>query len=146
MFDDDNNQKGKDNRGDKKSGGGGFNLPVSGLLVWIIIIAVMIGLFFMKGRYTAPAGEIQQSEFLSMFDSNQVATATIVLNQQALPLCEIKGAYYGTGADGKLTKTEVPFVVHNAWLTSEMVNNLARSSKVKISSPNVMLMNVVWGL
>ena len=84
MFDEDSNQKGKDNRGDKKPTGG-FNLPVSGLLVWVIIVAVMIGLFFMKGRYSTPANEIQQAEFLEKFDTNQIANATIVINQQALP-------------------------------------------------------------
>ncbi len=145
MFDDDNNQKGKDNRGDKKPGGG-FNLPVSGLLVWVIIIAVMIGLFFMKSHYPTTSNEILQSEFLSYYDSNQLASATIVLNQQNLPLTEINGSYFRLGTDGKATKDEVPFVVHNAWLTPDMVNNLTRSPKIKISSPNVMLMNVVWGL
>src|ERR1700744_4723979 len=110
MFDDDNNQKGKDNRGDKKPSGG-FNLPVSGLLVWVIIIAVMIGLFFMKSRYPSTSNEIQQSEFLSYFESNQGASAPIVLNQQNLPLTEINGTYYRLGSDGKPTKDEVPFVV-----------------------------------
>ena len=146
MFDEDSNQKGKDSRGGDKKPPGGFNLPVSGLLVWTVIIAVMIGLFLMKGRYATPANEIQQSEFLERFDSNQIAGATIVINQQALPLAEINGAYYRADKDGKLTKDEVPFVVHNAWLTPEMVNSLTRSTKIKISSPNVMLMNVVWGL
>jgi cell division protease FtsH len=144
MFDEDSN-KGKDNRGDKKPTGN-FNLPVSGLLVWIIIIAVMIGLFFVKGRYTAPSDEIQQSEFLQRFESNDVASATIVLNQQTLPATEINGTYFKLDKDGKPTKEEASFTVRNAWLTPDMVNNLTRSPRVKISSPNVMLMNVVWGL
>ncbi len=145
MFDEDSN-KGKDNRGDKKPTGN-FNLPVSGLLVWIIIIAVMIGLFFVKGRYTAPSDEIQQSEFLQRFESNDVASATIVLNQQTLPATEINGTFYKLDKDGKPTKEDgATFTVRNAWLTPDMVNSLTRSPRVKISSPNVMLMNVVWGL
>jgi cell division protease FtsH len=146
MFDEDSNQKGKDSRGGDKKPSGGFNLPVSGLLVWTVIIAVMIGLIMMRGHYSAPANEIQQSEFLERFDSNQIASATIVINQQALPLTEISGDYFREDKDSKLTKDTVPFVVHNAWLTPDMVNNLTRSPKIKISSPNVMLMNVVWGL
>ena len=146
MFDEDSNQKGKDSRGGDKKPSGGFNLPVSGLLVWTVIIAVMIGLIMMRGHYSAPANEIQQSEFLQRFDSNELASATIVINQQVLPLTEISGEYFRADKDGKLTKDTVPFVVHNAWLTPDMVNNLTRSPKIKINSPNVMLMNVVWGL
>src|SRR5579859_2858856 len=100
MFDDDTNQKGRDNGNDKKPAGGGFNLPVSGLLVWTVIIAVMVGLFFMKGRYSTPSKEIQQSEFLQKFDSNEVANATIVINQQALPITEIEGNFFITDKDG----------------------------------------------
>ena len=145
MFDDDTNQKGRDNGNDKKPSGG-FNLPVSGLLVWTVIIAVMVGLFFMKGRYSTPSHEVLQSVFLTKFASNEVDNATIILNQQALPLCEINGNFLIPDKEGKLTKEETPFVVHNAWLTSKMVNVLASSPKIKISSPNVILMNVVWGL
>jgi cell division protease FtsH len=145
MFDDDSNEKKKDSKGDKKSSGGGFNLQMGTLLVWAVIIAAVIGLFLMQNRYKVPANEIQQSLFLEKFETNQIANATISLNQQQLPLTEINGTYLEV-KDGKVLTNEVAFVVHNAWLTSEMVNNLAHSSKVKISSPNVMLMNVVWGL
>ena len=44
-----------------------------------------------------------------------------MVNQQSLPLTEINGDYYRADKDGKLTKDEVPFVVHNAWLTPEML-------------------------
>ncbi len=145
MFEDDNNQKGRDNGNDKKPSGG-FNLPVSGLLVWTVIIAVMVGLFFMKGRYSTPAKDVQQSEFLQKFASNQVANATIVVNQQALPLTEIDGNFYITDKDGKQVKDDTAFVVHNAILTPEMENELMRSPRIKVSSPNIILMNVVWGL
>jgi len=69
-----------------KKPSGGFNLPVSGLLVWTVIIAVMVGLFFMKGRYSTPSKEIQQPEFLAKFASNEVANATIVSTNKRCPL------------------------------------------------------------
>ena len=146
MFDDDSKDKSKDTKNDKKPSGGGFNLQMGTLLVWAVIIAAVIGLFMMQNRYKVPTPEIQQSEFLEKFETNQIASATIALNQQQLPLTEINGEYFKLDKDGKATKETVPFVVHNAWLTSEMVNNLAHSHKVRISSPNVVLMNLVWGL
>jgi len=146
MLDDDSNPK----NGDKKpsGNGGGFKIPTFTILAWAGIIAATIALVAMKGHYpgTVVPNEIQQSEFLQYFESNQIASATIVLNQQALPLTEINGTYLKADKDGKLTKDEVPFVVRNAWLTSEMVNSLAHSGKIKISAPNVMLQNVIWGL
>ncbi len=146
MFDDDSKDKSKDTKNDKKPSGGGFNLQMGTLLVWAVIIAAVIGLFMMQNRYKVPTPEIQQSEFLEKFETNQIVSATISLNQQQLPLTEINGEYFKLDKDGKATKETVPFVVHNAWLTSEMVNNLAHSHKVRISSPNVVLMNLVWGL
>jgi len=146
MLDDDSNQK----NGDKKpsGNGGGFKIPTFTLLAWAGIIAATIALVAMKGHYpgTAVPNEIQQSEFLQYFESNQIASATIVLNQQALPLTEINGTYLKADKDGKLTKDEVPFVVRNAWLTQDMVSSLTHSSKIKLSAPNVMLQNVIWGL
>ncbi|MBW8863905.1 MAG: ATP-dependent zinc metalloprotease FtsH, partial [Verrucomicrobia bacterium] len=102
----------------------------------------------MRGHYpgqVAPA-EIQQPTFLQKFDTNQIASATIVLNQQTLPLTEITGNYYEVDNQGKVTTNQTPFLVRNAWLTQDMINQLARSDKIKINSPNVMLQGVIWGL
>jgi len=143
MFDDDN--KSKDNDGQKKPSGNGFNRNQTfTLLAWAGIIVLTVALFMVKKNYTAPVSEIQQSEFLAKFESNQIASATIALNQQALPLTEISGTYLKLDKDNK--PTEVPFVVHNAWLTSEMVNTLTHSQKIKITSSNVMLQNMIWSI
>ena len=145
MFDDDSNSK--ENGGQKKPPGNSFNkIPVFTLLAWAGIIAAAVTLFMMKQHITVPVSPIMQSEFLQKFDSNQIATATIVVNQQSLPLTEINGFYYRAEKDGKLTKDEIPFVVHNAWLTPEMMNALTHSPKITISAPNVVVMNVLLGL
>ncbi len=90
--------------------------------------------------------DYRSRNFCTKFDSNQIATATIVVNQQSLPLTEINGFYYRAEKDGKLTKDEIPFVVHNAWLTPEMMNALTHSPKIAISAPNVVVMNLLWGI
>ena len=50
----------------------------------------------MKQRITTPANEITQSEFLDKFASNQIVGATVVVNQQSLPLEDITGTYLET--------------------------------------------------
>ncbi len=156
MFDDDTNLK--DNGGQKKPPGNGFNkLPVFTLLAWAGIIAAAAALFLMKQRITTPANPITQSEFLDKFASNQIAGATVVVNQQSLPLEDITGTYYrveasGKGAAeagdkaGKVTTEEVPFVVHNAWLTPDELNLLTHSPKITNTAPNVVVMNLLWGI
>ncbi len=145
MLDDDSNSKDK---GPKKPAGNGFNRNQTfTLLMWTAIIAATVGLFMMKSRYNAtPANELEQSVFLGKFDSNQITTATIVFNQQSLPLTEINGKYLSLDKDGKLTKEEVPFVVHNAWLTQEMINSLCRSSKIHIAAPSSVFRDVLVGI
>jgi cell division protease FtsH len=148
MFDEDSNQKKDSGGGQKKPPGNGFSkIPTFTLLAWAGIIAATVALFMMKNRYQAPpSAEIQQSDFLQKFDSNQIAGAVITLNLQTLPLTEISGKYFKADKEGRVTKEEVPFVVHNAWLTSEMVNQLAKSDKIKVNSQNMMLSNFLWGI
>jgi cell division protease FtsH len=144
MLDDDSNLK---DSGKKKLPGNGFNKNQTyTLLVWAALIAGMVAFFMMKNHIAAPVNEIEQSEFLDKFDSNQIASATIVVNQQSLPLTDISGSYFKTDKDGKLTKEEVPFLVRNAWLTPEMVNKLTRSHKIHQTAPNAAVMNLIWGV
>jgi cell division protease FtsH len=145
MFEDDSNKKGSEKKPAGGGDGGGSKFYVT-ILVWTGIIGLLILLLYSKGKvnFTAASAEAQQSEFLQRFDSNQVVTATILLNQQTLPLTEITGTWRKPGKDGALVTEE--FIVHNAYLTPEMMNSLMRSSSVKISSPNIMLQNVLWGI
>jgi cell division protease FtsH len=145
MFEDDSNLK--DNGGQKKPPGNGFNkIPVFTLLAWAGIIAAAAVLFLMKERITTPATEISHARFLELFQTNQIAGATVIVNQQSLPLVEITGTFFELGKDGKPGTTEIPFVVHNAMVTPEEWNLLNHSSKIKTSAPNVVIMNLLWGI
>ena len=153
MFDDDSNLK--DGGGQKKPPGNTFNkIPVFTLLAWAGIIAAAVVLFMMRERITTPAGQISHAEFLEKFQSNQIASATIIVNQQSLPLVEITGEFFDVGKDGKLelgkdgkpTTTQIPFVVHNAMVTTEEWNLLNRSPNITNSAPNVVVMNLLWGI
>jgi cell division protease FtsH len=146
MFDDEPNLKDNGN-GPKKPSGNGFNrIPTFTLLAWTAIIAATVGLFMMKNHYNVPVGPIMQSEFYEKFESNQIASATIVVNQQSLPLVEINGTYFATTKDGKVTKEEIPFTVHNAWVEQEDLRRLTHSHKVVISAPNAVMMNILLGV
>jgi cell division protease FtsH len=143
----DDDSKDKEKKGAPKKPPGSFNnVHLFTILAWTGIIALFVAVFMMRQHYQVPIGGISQSDFLQKFDSNQISEATIVVNQQVLPLAEINGSYFKTDKDNKVTKEEIPFVVHNAWLTQEMLNTLTRSQKVTISSPNIMLQNVFWGI
>jgi len=143
MFDNDSNPK--DGGGKKKPSGNGFNnIPTVTLLAWAAIIAATVGLFMMKNHYTAPAIVLSQSEFLTKFQSNQIAHATINFNAQSSPLTPIAGEYLETAKDGKQTK--VPFVSPNAMLTQKMLDQLLVSDKIEAGAPNIMLTNFLWGI
>ena len=157
MFDDDSNLK--DGGGQKKPPGNSFSkIPVFTLLAWAGIIAAAAVLFLMKKNLTAPASEMTQSDFLDRFASNQIVAARVVVNQQSLPLEDITGTYLKTGkvtaeADSKgdtkvdkATPDGIPFVVHNAWLTPDQLNLLTHSPRISNSAPNVVVMNLLWGI
>ena len=142
MFEDDSNS----NKDAKKPPGGANKFSVFTIVAWAAIIAAMVGLFAMqKGMHPAAAKPIDQSVFLQKFESNQIAHATIMVNQQTLPLCEITGSYYLLD-DGKLTTNTEAFVVGNAWLTSDRVEALTRSNVVKVGSPNIVMQNLLLSL
>ncbi len=144
MFDEDNNKKGADN-GQKKPPGGGLKISSMTLLAWAAIIAATVALFMMKQHYTTPPTALSQSQFLSMFQSNQIAHATINMSGQTSQLTPISGTYYRID-NGKMTKEEVPFVAPNILLTQKMLDELLPSDKIEAGAPNAMLMSVVWGV
>jgi len=146
MFDDDSNSK--DNGGQKKPPGNTLNkLPVFTLLAWAGIIATAAVLFMLRqhGSMT-PTQVISHADFLEKFGSNQVASVTVEVNQQTLPLVEIKGTFAAKAEkDGKVGE-EVPFVVHNAWPTTEELTSLAHFKKASNNAPNVMVTGLLWNI
>ena len=130
----------------KYSRGGFMRIPLITLFVWAGIIAVAALLFLAKQRITTPAEPISHAEFLEKFQSNQIARATVIVNQQRLPLVDITGSFYEMGKDGKPTTTEIPFVVHNAWPTTDELNSLNRSRMISNGAPNVVVMNLLWSI
>ncbi|HEV2693535.1 MAG TPA: ATP-dependent zinc metalloprotease FtsH, partial [Verrucomicrobiae bacterium] len=149
MLDDDSKNSDKKPAGN----GGGFKMPMT-LLAWAGITAAVVALMMMKGRYpgTVQPDQIDQSAFLQYFESNQIVAATIVVNQQTLPLSDINGSYTKNDKDGKVIAdkdgkpVEIPFVVRNAYLSPDVWSQLLRSKLIKNNSPNVMLQSFLWGL
>ena len=115
----------------------------------VAIIVATLALFMMKQHYATPATQLSQSEFMSMFESNQIAHATINMSSQTSQLTPISGTYYRADQDGKLTKEEVPFIAPNILLTQKMLDELLPSDRIEADAPNKMLkmlMGVVWGI
>jgi len=145
MFDNDSNSK--DNGGQKKPPGKGFDKSyLFTMLVWAAIIAAAVTVYSMKNRITTPSTVLTQSDFLSKFQSNQIAHAQINLGGQTSQLTPINGTFYKLDKDGKPTKEEVTFMAPNVFLTQKMLDQLLVSDRIEAGAPNVMLMNLVWGV
>src|ERR1017187_418735 len=144
MFDDDNNLK--DNSGQKKPAGNGFSkIPVFTLLAWAGIIVAAAALWTMKNRMTTTPDVLTQSDFLRCFQSNQIAHATINLGSQTSLLTPVQGTYYRTEKE-KAAKEAAAFVTPNAYFTQNMLDQLLRSGTVEAGAPNVVVMNLLWGI
>ena len=144
MLDDDSNLK--DNGGKKKPSGNGFNKNQTfTLLAWAAIIALTVGLFMMKKNYLGlPPAVLSQSEFLNKFQSNQIAFATINLNNPSSSLMPVEGEYIETGKDGKPAK--VPFTTPKAYFSPNKLDLLFATGTVEPSASNVAVMNLIWGV
>ena len=144
MFDNDSNSK--DNGGQKKPPGKGFDRSyLFTMLVWAAIIAAAVTVYSMKNRITTPSTVLSQSDFLSKFQSNQIAHAQINLGGQTSQLTPLNGTFYQV--DTKTGRTnEVGFIAPNVFLTQKMLDQLLVSDRIEAGAPNVMLMNLVWGV
>lgn len=121
-------------------------VPVFTLVAWAGVIAAVAVLFLNKQHPNASAAPISQAEFLDKLDSNQIASATVEVNQQTMPLAEVTGTFYEVDKDGKVTSTEIPFTVHNFFLTGVVENKLVHSRYVSFSASNTVLMNLLWSI
>ena len=116
------------------------------LLAWAVIIGTTVALFMMRQRLNTPATVLSQAEFLSMFQSNLIAHATINLGGQTSQMTPVTGTFYRLDKDGKPTKDEVAFSAPNVYLTQKMLDELLPSDRIEAGAPNAMLMSVLWGV
>jgi cell division protease FtsH len=145
MFDDDQNQGSGGGRGPQKPPGG-LKVPTTTWVAWIVIIGSIAALMLVHNRMSTQTGTISEPEFLLKFESNQIASAVINYNPQTAPLTQITGKYYKTDDKGNILtpRVEVPFVVEYALLPDDVVKQLIRSHKVKLTMPNAMLISALW--
>jgi cell division protease FtsH len=145
MFDEDQNQGNGSGRGPQKAPGG-LKVPTTTWVAWIVILGSIAALMLVHNRMSTPTGLISEPEFLLKFESNQIASAVISYNPQSAPLTQINGKYYQTDNKGNVIKplVEVPFVVEYAYLPDDVLKQLIRSEKVKLSMPNAMLISALW--
>ncbi len=140
----DDNSKMKDNGGKKKLPGGGFNKNQTfTLLAWAAIIALTVGLFTIRNHISTPTAVLSQADFLNKFTSNQIATATINLNNPSSSLMPVEGEYLEI-KDGKSIR--VPFVTPKAYFSPARLDQLFASGTVEPSATNAAVMNLVWGV
>ncbi len=114
--------------------------------VAIIVIPATVGLLTIKSHYTPSAIVLSQSEFLGKFQSNEIAHATIKFDRQNSQSATISGTCFKTDKDGKVTNEAVPFAVPNVLFPQKMLDELLASGKIEASTPNVMWLNLVWGI
>ena len=93
-----------------------------------------------------PTKKLSQSEFLEKFQSQEIAHATITLDEQNSQLATIAGKYFKLDKNGKVTKEAVPFVAPNVFLPQKRLNELLVSDKVEASAPKVMWLNLTWSV
>ncbi len=150
MFDED--PKKENDHGQKKPPQGSFRFPPTAWITWIIIIGAGVVLMLAQRRLGTPDVTLSQYDFFQKFQSNLIVSATINFNPQTAPLTEISGTYYKTDKDGSLIKDktgksiEAPFVVKNAFLTSEKQDQLFASDKINANIPNSMLWSLGYQL
>jgi cell division protease FtsH len=94
---DDNKNSGEDKNGRKPMGG---RMQPSTIIVWIAIIGGMFLLFSMKGKFSEPQrDEISQFDFVTMVESNLIASAKVNFGQQS-SLTEVTGEYFKVDQSG----------------------------------------------
>ena len=104
----------------------------------------MVALFYVNSSMKKTAQPLSQSQFLQKFESNEIAQASININQQALPLVQISGTFDSVDKDGK--KTETPFTAPNVYLTEKMLDRLLPSPKIESVPTNSLLLSMGYQL
>ncbi len=124
-----------------------FSRLQKAVMVAMTIIGAIIVWFYTDSHSTTAAVQLTQAEFLNKFHSNEIAHASINIESPSLPLNSITGTFFQSDEGGTVSKIETSFVVSNAWLKPEDINELLKSGKVRMIVPNsVKLQNVLVSL
>ncbi|MEY4386028.1 MAG: ATP-dependent zinc metalloprotease FtsH 2 [Verrucomicrobiota bacterium] len=151
MADDKKNRSGEN----EPQKNGEFRIPPRTWIVWIAIIAGIVGLMMVKDKLgpTTDSTQISMPEFNAKLDSNQIVSATINYTRANFPIVEsITGKYFKTDSAGGVVeengkRTEVAFVVKDPVLTEAWLDkHPVPSEKVKMHEVNTMAMTMIWQL
>ena len=136
MADEHNNDGG---RGDKRAGDS--RVPPKAWLMWLAILSLIPLLVFFKDRGETRYKLIGHLEFINLVESNQLVEGTIHYDPQS-PIREIIGRYKDPGdAEGK----GVPFKLETR-ISESLEDQLLRTGKIKVATPNTMLLNLFYGI
>ncbi len=136
----DDNKFSEDEKNSRK--GGEFRVPPRTWIVWIAIFSGIILLMLFRQKLEAPTGELSQSRFTSLVDSNMIAEAKINYGPQALT--EVTGAYYASEADRE-RKVSTPFRA-KIRLIQPLEEKLLSLPQFEPKEPSTMFMNIAVNL
>ena len=124
-----------------QKGGAGFRVPARTWIIWLSIFVGIMLLMFIKEGMGEQGERISQYQFEELVDSERIARATIIYDQQS-PLNEIVGTYYKSG---NRAGVEVPLRA-KVRLTGRLETKLLSLPQFEVRQPNTMLMSVVWSI
>ncbi len=120
-------------------------MPPRTWVVWIAIIGSIITLVLMKGRIEAPSDTLTVKQFMTLVDSNLIASAVVNYSPQS-PLQEVSGKYYHQDAEGKALTNAVTAFRAKMPLTENAVNRLYEYPQIEFREPPTMMLNLVWSV
>jgi cell division protease FtsH len=128
-----------------------LKIPPRTWIVWMVVITgIMTLLVFKDNLDTNKPAVIPANDFLSMVDSNLVASASINYDPQSV-LTEISGKHFVLDAKGQIKTNaqgaaEVATFRTKVRLTDKLAEKLQETRKFTEHQPNLILLNVLWTL
>src|SRR3954466_12510581 len=91
------NEPGKNKNGEVK-------VPPRGWLVWILLAGLVPLLFVVSKNKEAKTPSLARNRLIEYFDEGRINRGVIYYNPQSSLLQEIKGTYFETNKDGKVSE------------------------------------------
>jgi cell division protease FtsH len=133
----------KPNGPGKNNKNGEVKVPPRGWLVWILLAGLVPLLFVVSKNKEAKAPLLARNKLIELFDEGRINRGVIYYNPQSSLLQEIKGTYFETNKDGKVT--EVPFRTKTR-LQNKIEAKLLDSGKFETEEPNTLLVSLFYTL